>query len=145
MSEKVYEARIARGEFVCGHFVSRRPSECCVLETHWLAPDIDGEKCNDEWRVGIGGREECVSNHRHLDAEFLGQLSRDRLRVGLTGFALAAGKLPAAAMALMGRTLAYQEPVAITNHRRDHTLLNSCHSSQNAFALTMPPGSEACS
>ena len=47
--------------------------------------------------------------------------------VGLSGFALAPGKLPKATVSLAGRTPAKQELTIFTNCRRDHTLLNSCH------------------
>lgn len=84
-----------------------------------LSCDNYREECNPKRRAWIIDGELLLTHCEHVDPKFLAKLTTDCVFVGFSGFALAARKLPEAAMPLVGRSLANQELIASSGYSRD--------------------------
>jgi hypothetical protein len=85
-----------------------------------LTYDLGRNKFNHELRVGIRDREERRRYGERFYPEFLGQFPLRRINVRFSGFELAAGKFPKAAVTLVEWPLANQVFVVPPNYGRKY-------------------------
>lgn len=91
-----------------------------MLEARRLARNRHRQEYDHVRRAFISHGEELRSDGRHLHAQLLGQLPRDRVHIRLARLTLAARKLPQPTVPLVVRALAYEQGVAALDDCGDH-------------------------
>ena len=91
------------------------PPELGVLDAPWGAGDLDSDEVDHELASRIVYGKEDLAHTGHLHGELFAELPAHGFQVGFPGLDLAPGKLPEAAMSLVGGALGQKEPSTICN------------------------------
>ena len=105
-----------------------------MLETGELSLNLHWDERNKELGTRIMDRVQLLADRDHVDREFFRELTLNSLCVGFTVLALAAWKLPEAAVPLVGWALTDKHSIIGADHCRDNANGRGVHTDNDATA-----------